>query len=491
MKQCEDKHKHHKIPFSKLEAPTTKMSQSSTQAAANREQIPRYPGEKPMPPRTPSNDEAALKMAKLALQAKEKLRKRRQSKKTGDGGNGGNGGDDQEQEGTQHVDTEADQQDTVDDGTVGRDPTSADSQHGDSEPKEDSSDSSIPWPDMPFAYGDYPEFRLPLKSMYDGSGEWPKRTDHDGEKSSWSNIGFPFDLSLVVPNFEDDTHIETEEPSVMELARDVGNIQSKAPEDIADGAVERLQEDGRTIDTFKVHGRTICRVKFSDVDAFGDGSPYSLSKVSKSLERKINKELGAQPDLQIERWVMAQVLLSMAGQIGGRTDDFWSGARSLAQQQLYVNPELEDEVRRKIEAVEDEKDPAFSKMLALVKKGCPRKAHNLYHQAKRNNYATNNGLLYKVRNTDIVLVLDRADNLILFQCSDVFKQLLTKAVQKYVVESFETYSTCTPIPFPDMTRHGLHWIEFLAERPDLDFRNPDNDPRQAKSGESLILGIKS
>lgn len=436
-----------------------------------------------MPPRTSSNDEAALTMAKLALQALEKLREKRRSKNTG------NGGDSQKPEEMQQGDAEADQQDTVDDGTVDGDLDRADSQHEASQLKDESTDSSIPWPDMPFAYGDIPDLRLPLKSMYDGSGEWPQRTNHGGEKYSWSNIGFPDDLSLVVPEFEDDTHIETEERSVMELARDVGNIRSKAPEDIADGTVQRLQEDQRTIETFEVHGRTVCRIKFSDVNAFGVGSPYSLSKVSKSLERKINKELGTKPDLQDERWVMAHVLLSMGGQIGGRTDDYFKQARSLAQQQLHVNPELEEDVKKQIQAGDHEKDPAFSKMLDLVKKGCARKAFNPYHQAKRDQYATDNGLLYKVGNTDIVIILDRSDNLVLFQCSDVFKQLLTKAVQKLVVQSFDTYSTCTPVPFPDMTRHGLHWISFLVERPELDFRNPDNDPRQAKSGNTPALEV--
>ncbi|KAK7728718.1 hypothetical protein SLS63_006579 [Diaporthe eres] len=450
------------------------MSQPSPQATANRQQIPRYPGEKPMPPRTPSNDEAALTMAKLALQALEKLRERRRSKTTSKGG-------DAQKQGPQQGNTEEDKKDTVDDGTVAGDPDRADARHEASQPKDEDTDSSIPWPDVPFAYGDIPDLRLPLKSMYDGSGEWPKRTNHGGEKYSWSNIGYPFDQSLVVPDFEEDTHIETEERSVMELASDIGNIRSKAPEDIADGPVQRLEEDGRTIETFEVHGRTVCRVKLSDVNAFGNGSPYSLSKVSKSLERKINKEFGAQPDLQVERWVMAQVLLSMAGQIGGRTDDYFKQARSLAQQQLYVSPALEEEVRKEMQAGELEKDPAFSKMLGFVKKGCTRKAHNSYHQAKRDQYAVDNGLLYKVGKTDIVLILDRSDNLVLFQCSDVFNKLLTKAVQKLVVQSFDTYSTCTPVPFPDMTRHGLHWISFLVERPEFDFRNPDNDPRQAKS----------
>lgn len=464
------------IPLVEGQAPNSKMSQTTSQGATNHERLPRYAGEKPLAPRTPSKDEEALNMVKLALAAKEKLRKKRQSKDTGDNGVA------QQHEEPQRDDVEADHQDPSDDAKVAGDPDLVDSQHEALEPGEENTDSSIPWPEMPHVYGEFPELRLPLKSMYDGSGEWPKSVDHDGEKSSWSNIGFPSDLTLVVPDFEDDTHIETDEASVMELGKDIGDIRSKAPEDIADGTVERSEEDRRTIELFKVHGRTVCRISFSDVNAFGKRSPYSLSKVSKALERKIDKDVAAKPGLQIEHWVMAEVLLSMGGQIGGRTDDYFKKARSLAQQQLFVSPELENEVRKQIEAGDQEVDEAFSKMLALVKKGCPRRAFNPYHQAKRDEYATENGLLYKVRNTDIVMILDRSDNMVLFQCSDVFKKLLTKAIQKRVVESFETYSTCTPVPFPDMTRHGLHWISWLAERPDLDFRNPNNDPRQAKSG---------
>lgn len=436
-----------------------------------------------MPPRTRSNDEAALTIAKLALQAKEKFRKKRRSKNTGVGG------DSQKQEETQEGDAEAEQQNTVHDESVAGCPSREDSKHDPSQENNESTDSSIPWPDMPSAYGDIPELRLPLKSMYDGSGQWPKRTGHGGEKYSWSNIGFPNDDSLLVPDFEENTHIDTDEPHIMELATDVNNIRHKDPKEIADGGVDCLQKDNRTIETFEVHGRTVCRVKFSDVNVFGKGSPYGLSRMSKSIERKINEDFGVPPDLQIERWVTAHVLLSVGGQIGGRTIDYWKQARSLAQQQLHLNPNLEHEARQQIEAGEHEKDPAFSKMLAFVKKGCPMRAHNLYHQAKRNDYATDNGLLYKVENTDIVLVLDQSGNLILFQCSAVFKQLLTKAVQKLVSQSFETYSTLTPVPWPDMTRHGLHWISFLPERPDLDFRNPDNDPRVAKSGNTLSSEI--
>lgn len=129
----------------------------------------------------------------------------------------------------------------------------------------------------------------------------------------------------------------------------------------------------------------------------------------------------------------------MGGQIGGKTDDYWQKARSLAQQQLYLNPDMEGQVRQQIDAGNLEKDPAFSKMMGYVEKGCRNKTHNPYHQARRNEYAVENGLLHKIQGVGIVLVLDQSDNIILFQGTNVFDQLLTKAVQKHTVQSFEAH----------------------------------------------------
>ncbi|KAL1847415.1 hypothetical protein Daus18300_013947 [Diaporthe australafricana] len=70
--------------------------------------------------------------------------------------------------------------------------------------------------------------------------------------------------------------------------------------------------------------------------------------VSKSLEPKINEKFGAQAELEIEHWVTAHVLLLKAGQIGDRTDEYWKTARSLAQEQFYLNPDLRGEVQQKM-----------------------------------------------------------------------------------------------------------------------------------------------
>ncbi|RYP71807.1 hypothetical protein DL769_004613 [Monosporascus sp. CRB-8-3] len=127
-------------------------------------------------------------------------------------------------------------------------------------------------------------------------------------------------------------------------------------------------------------------------------------------------------------------------------------------------------------------DPNLSNMLDIVRECIPKAAFNPYHQARRDDFAVSHDLFHNVR-TDIfhgVGQRRRRHRLRVF--SDAFRAPLTKGVEKEVVRSLETYSTLQPMPVPDMTRHGLHWVDWLVRRPDLDFRNPQNDPRLAKSG---------
>ncbi|KAH9999724.1 hypothetical protein F4779DRAFT_635797, partial [Xylariaceae sp. FL0662B] len=180
------------------------------------------------------------------------------------------------------------------------------------------------------------------------------------------------------------------------------------------------------------------------------------------------------------------VLLSQAGQVGGRTCDYWNKARELAQQQLYLHSELEKKVQKRMQVKENiaENDIAFGQMLNIVEKVIMGKAHNPYHQAQRDQYAVSAGIFHRIKNVDVVMVLDKSDNVIVFQLANAFRELFTKGknIEKEIARSIETFSSLQPLPIPDMTRHGLHWINWLAEHPEFDFRNPSNDPYLAKSG---------
>ncbi|RYP28019.1 hypothetical protein DL767_007419 [Monosporascus sp. MG133] len=103
-------------------------------------------------------------------------------------------------------------------------------------------------------------------------------------------------------------------------------------------------------------------------------------------------------------------------------------------------------------------------------------------QIRGHRYAVDNDLFFHVKDADFVMVLDKAANVIAFQCADAFRKFLTKSVEKKVTESLEIFSSRQPIPFPDMTRHGRHWIDWLVKNSKLGFQGPENEPRLAKSG---------
>ncbi|RYP13953.1 hypothetical protein DL767_010475 [Monosporascus sp. MG133] len=449
------------------------MSQlpSETPTGTNRSRVPRpprHPAERPMQKRTAENDTKALKIVTLALEAT--LKKRTKSADKRHGSDSSNARDSDAQESTrreQHV------QDGIHTTPQTEIPEASRGEAAVVEQEE-----AVRRP----IFGPMSEFMAPLTSMFEGTGEWPKKKDPvaGAYHYSWSNIGYPCDESLVVNDFEKDTHIDVDSPRVARLSRDIVDIKTRSPREIADdGVVDCQCRHNRVIEAFTLHGRTVAKVKMEDADVFGPGSPYSRGGVSKELERKLDEEVGTQPALEIEQWVAAYLLLAKAGQIGGRTEDYWRRARDMARQQLYTNKELEGKVRKQMQG--DSPDAAFNDMIRMVRRGLMKKTFNPYTQSERDEYAVKHGLLHCVE-ADIVMVLDKANHVIAFQFSDAFGELLTKNVENEVTASLDTFSTLQPVPVPDMTRHGLHWVDWLAERPDLDFRIRENDPRRAKSG---------
>jgi hypothetical protein len=129
-----------------------------------------------------------------------------------------------------------------------------------------------------------------------------------------------------------------------------------------------------------------------------------------------------------------------------------------------------------------DKDIALEEMLKIAKRAIPNNSSNSFHQRRRDQFAVDNSVFYHIKNADIVMVLDKNTNIISFQCNSAIRQLLSKVVQQMVVDAFEKYSTLAAVPLPDMTRHGLHWTDFLPQNPQFDPRNPDSDIRKAKSG---------
>lgn len=226
-----------------------------------------------------------------------------------------------------------------------------------------------------------------LNSVYCDSRDWPKTSKTLGIKGavqySWSNIGFPHDPDLAVHDLEDRTDIDKDNLNIVALSQDVLNVKNRDAEDIADKGTLRTETDaGRTIELFRLNGRHVAKVVIEGVDARQKGVDYKKIKTAKVFERTVETEYQIKkPSLETEHRVMAHVLLSRGGQIGGKACDYWKTARNLAQQHIYLNPGLDLSLQSGAENVKDDK--TFAKMLEMVKKCIKQNAFNPYYQAQR------------------------------------------------------------------------------------------------------------
>jgi len=182
------------------------------------------------------------------------------------------------------------------------------------EPHEGLTDSTESQPTL---FGSGPVVTLPLISLDEFMWHLPEKDLTPGAKCvTDTNIGFPDDRSLDINEFE--VNIDTRKPSVAELTQDIIDIKTRPAAEIADGGnISTNLKYNRTIETFAVRGRAVAKIKFSDADVYKKESPfYSKLQTSKQFQGKISKGLEDQPSLDIERYVIAQILLSLAGEVG-------------------------------------------------------------------------------------------------------------------------------------------------------------------------------
>ena len=266
--------------------------------------------------------------------------------------------------------------------------------------------------------------------------------------------------------------------TVVELENDLSQLRLANRESIADdGTYARTEEDDRIIEKFNFHGRTIQVLNYEGIDhkvGFG-------SKIRNKVDKKLLQAVGHPPSLAVEQRVVALELQKKDEKLCGKPNDYWRNARDLGQQRLYLDPALESEMEAEI-ASGIKKDVSFERILANVKDNLKRQSKNPYHQAKRDAFASDNpDILYHISDTDVVIVLDKNDSVIVFVFSEAFAAVLSHEAQSRATEDFDKWTYLMPQPFPDQTRHGLHQIDHLAKNPQFDYLNAD-DPHKAKSG---------
>ena len=283
------------------------------------------------------------------------------------------------------------------------------------------------------------------------------------------------------------THIQ-ETNAVQDIKEDVLAIMNGPTDQVADSADDIVREIAhkRTIEAFKRRGRSVVLVKMHDVKVQDkkNKDTYARCEICSLTEQQLDEALGRGPSLAVEQWIAARVLLEMEGNPGGKTADYFKTARDLAQQRVYENVDIEKSAVNEMES-KAPMDEDFIDMLNIVKEALIQKASNPYHQAKRDEYAAANGVLYRI-SADIAMVLDKDARVIAFQFSDAFSALLPALTQFKVAELLDTWTSAWPIPLPDMTRHGLHYISHLKKHPEFDARIPENDGHTAKSGVSHV-----
>jgi len=147
----------------------------------------------------------------------------------------------------------------------------------------------------------------------------------------------------------------------------------------------------------------------------------------------------------------------------------------LAHQQFYLDSRLIQSTR---DRVKGRKDPAMDEMFSIAKKAFQMKGFNQYYQFQRDEYAIEKGIFYYVKHAEIIFILDKNNKVLLFQCSNAIRQLLSDEFQEHILDSFQKYSIIHAPPLPDGTRHGLHWTDWLKEHPNFDYRNPANKLRE-------------
>ncbi|KAK7756778.1 hypothetical protein SLS62_001221 [Diatrype stigma] len=272
-------------------------------------------------------------------------------------------------------------------------------------------------------------------------------------------------------------YVNPERVHIKQLSDDIYAIKSQPARELAlEGTtVIRSLERNRTIEEFQMRYefRHVCKVTFSDCKV--SQSSYSTCRTSREIEKTITEEIGEQPSLATVQRVAAHVILAQAGQLGGRSQDYWIKARDLAQQQLHINPDIEEIIRQQMDQGIGN-DPAFVAMLAIVKECIKDYSFNPYFQSKRDKHAVARDLFTYLGEKDI------KGEVIFCQLSGAFSQFVWDTLEHEASQAIEAYSTLHAVPLPDMTRHGLHYIEWLVDHPELDFRNPQHDPRTAKSG---------
>lgn len=156
---------------------------------------------------------------------------------------------------------------------------------------------------------------LDLGILYDESlYELPSDHDPLAVHPKGSGVGFPNDESLSLEDFEDETHINHEDPDIIQLAEDLRDIQLKPIDQIPDAILESVAEEHNQIkERFRFHSRTMARIRVTDADA--TATSYSEAARGKAFKEAVDAACGEQPTKDVEGYATAHVILGLGPKV--------------------------------------------------------------------------------------------------------------------------------------------------------------------------------
>ena len=259
-------------------------------------------------------------------------------------------------------------------------------------------------------------------------------------------------------------------PETDQLEKFLESLRSAAVAETLLNPIFTLVEDSgeRTVHTFNFEGRSGRRIKFKNISRHGN-SPFAGSKVAMEVVEKVQKQATPPPSKKLVQHVMATLLgdkgvpRNMKGKC--RKDKLRavrSEAQDIVAERRSERAILEGEMEEKIKT-----QPYIRTLMDQIKiedhfRGDPFEQH--YHD----EIAANDPSILEQIDEEIVLVVDKDDEDIMFLMIGLFQTLYSEAMVLDVLEAFRLWSYHQAFHDPRHDcRHPLH-AKFLREHPQFD-----------------------
>lgn len=221
-----------------------------------------------------------------------------------------------------------------------------------------------------------------------------------------------------------------------------------------DGEVIRSGDPKEIVEDFTMLEFSTYRIKRTDLDH--KRAPFQKSRRAQHMERGIDTLVNKPFPVSAIKAVIVRLLRHRENNWPGKEVDKWRILRNKALQWLWLNPDSVKAVEK--EGATDAIDDTHAAARGVVGKKYKCAGHkDAFHQFDRDRAAAENeSVIRPITGKDIVLVVDKNDELPVFFFAQAFQLLYGEEVLQTFTESIDKYFFYETIPEPDFTRHPLH-----------------------------------